>query len=493
MDSNYDHIIIPQDLWLEAIRLHPPDVAKGLMKEALEANVRFEKLWIKSAELETLDEDKREVYAKAREAIPKSALIWKKSIALTPPEQVLTLLRQAVEYLPDAVEFSRALSVLLPCEEADQVLGEATGKNPNDLRTWIAAAGLQEQEDELDLASKIIECSVWYFTKKGVEITRNDWLKEAVDAEKSHLKHTCHEIIRRIISWNVPEQDWLSTWLEDVKSFISSNSINCARSVYTTIVEDKNYSRMESVWLDYANFELKHGNADSLMKVLKQAVEPQHCNKSESLWLMLASRTRSLLKKRSILMRALNANPNSENILLAGVELDIEIGNFAYARQVLTDAYEANPYNEKFVLAAVRLEKEDRNLTHARRILANARIVNPNNEKILLSAVELEIETGNLARAKQMLVNARDAIPNSVMIVIVLAAIEFKMQNGDSSDIGQILSDARMSVKSAQLVTRILFKPWTKPSRVLFKPWTKPESQDEMRRRLKRAQRKFLR
>jgi hypothetical protein len=92
--------------------------------------------------------------------------------------------------------------------------------------------------------------------------------------------------------------------------------IDCARSVYMTLVEDKNYFREESVWLEFANFELRHVDADSLKFSSKRL--SRKSGKSESLWLMLADQTRSdLVEYRDTLVDAYKANPNSKKILLA--------------------------------------------------------------------------------------------------------------------------------------------------------------------------------
>uniref|UniRef100_A0A6G1S430 Pre-mRNA-processing factor 6 n=1 Tax=Aceria tosichella TaxID=561515 RepID=A0A6G1S430_9ACAR len=423
-----EHIPKSPDLWLEAIRLHPPDIGKALMVKALKEIPRSEKLWTNAAELESNDESKRRVYAKAREIIPKSSLIWKKSVELESPESARVLLRQAVECCPDSVDLWLALAKLSPYEEANQVLKEANEKNPLERSIWITAAKLQETVGKLDLIEKIIKLSVSDLAERGVEINRNDWLKEAMDADRANFKCTCREIIRRIIGWNIQEQERLQTWLDDAKSFIVSGSINCARAVYLTIVEDKSYSRMESVWLEYANFELKHAAAhhqeSQVVEVLRRAVEPLNCGKSEALWLMLANQLRAdPIECRRILAQAHEANPNSEKIVLAAVELEMENNNSKIARRILADAC-MSAKTAQLVMRSAKLEWSLGNLDEAVRMLKAGVQEYKNHAEFYLSLGQIEEQRGDLMKAKEWVSSGLKFNPTSVELWINMAHLE---------------------------------------------------------------------
>lgn len=422
--SACEHIPKSVDLWLEAIRLHPPDYSKALTLHALKEIPRSEKLWIRAAELELNEESKRRVYEKARQIVPRSVEIWKRSVDLESPEQARASLRHAVECCPDVVELWIALAKLLPYEEANQVLKEANEKNPKDRSVWIAAAKLQERVDKLDLVEKIIKLSVSDLAEKGVEIKRHEWLIEAMNADKANFKCTCREIIRRIIGWNIPVQDRLQTWLDDAKSFIVNGSINCARAVFMTVVEDKNFSRMELVWQEYANFELKHGHFDSLVAVLKQAVEPQHCANSESLWLMLADQLRSEPNEcRRILAQAHDANPNSEKIVLAAVELEVVNGNSKVARRILADAC-MSARTAQLVMRSAKLEWSLGNLDEAVRMLKSGVQEYKSHAEFYLSLGRLEEQRGDINKAKEWVLGGLKFNPTSVELWISMAHLE---------------------------------------------------------------------
>lgn len=51
----------------------------------------------------------------------------------------------------------------------------------------------------------------------GVEINREHWMKEAMEAEKSGSVHTCQTIIKSIIGQGVEDEDRKDTWMEDAE------------------------------------------------------------------------------------------------------------------------------------------------------------------------------------------------------------------------------------------------------------------------------------
>lgn len=67
----------------------------------------------------------------------------------------------------------------------EQVLNKARENIPTDRQIWITAAKLEEANGNVQMVDRIIERSVKTLAANGVEIHRDHWLKEAVDAEKS--------------------------------------------------------------------------------------------------------------------------------------------------------------------------------------------------------------------------------------------------------------------------------------------------------------------
>lgn len=54
-----------------------------------------------------------------------------------------------------------------------------------------------------------------------MEIHRDHWMKEAVDAEKAEAVLTCQAIIKHVIGYGVEDEDRKHTWLEDADNFTS--------------------------------------------------------------------------------------------------------------------------------------------------------------------------------------------------------------------------------------------------------------------------------
>jgi len=423
------------DLWLEAMRLHPPDVSKKLIVKALKAVPRSVKLWVTAADLENNDDSRRMVYSKARQLIPKSVLLWKKSAELESPEQARAILREAVECCPDAVELWLALARLEPYEEAKQVLVRASEKNPTDRSIWITAAKLQEQVGNEKLIESIIKRAIEELSRKGVEIRRNEWFSEAINADRANFKVTCRQIIRHVIELresppgdSKKEKDddtrQLASWLEDVKYFLDQNSIDCARAMFSCIIEHKDYCKRESVWLEYAQLEQKKGSPDKLIDVLRKSVEANHCRRSEALWLMLVDAMRHDINTcRRLLSDALDANPESERIVLAAVELECDNGNHKEARRILADAC-MSAKTAQLVMRASKLEKSLGNLEEAIRILKQGVGEFKNFPDFYLSLGQIEEQRNNKSQAKSWYSEGLKFNPTSIELWISMAHLE---------------------------------------------------------------------
>lgn len=117
-----------------------------------------------------------------------------------------------------------------------------------------------------------------------VEINRDQWLKDAVDAEKSGSVHTCRALIRNVIGIGVEEEDQVETWIEDAQSCETEGAFECGRAIFTHAL--KLHPTRKQLWLDAVEFEKKHGTREQYEDLLSNAV--QHCPKVEVLWLMLA-------------------------------------------------------------------------------------------------------------------------------------------------------------------------------------------------------------
>lgn len=379
---------LSEDLWLEAARLQPPDTAKAVIAQAARHIPTSVRIWIKAADLEDETKAKRRVYRKALEHIPNSVRLWKAAVELENPEDARILLSRAVECCSTAVELWLALARLETYENARKVLNKARENIPTDRQIWTTAAKLEEANGNHHMVEKIIERAITSLSANGVEINREHWFKEAVEAEKGGHVHCCKAIVKTIIGNGVEPEDQKHTWMEDAENCANQGAFECARAVYAHALAT--FPSKKSIWLRAAYFEKNHGTRESLELLLQRAVA--HCPKSEVLWLM-------------------------------GAKSKWLAGDVPAARGILSLAFQANPNSEEIWLAAVKLESENSEYERARRLLAKARGSAP-TPRVMMKSAKLEWALNDLDAALKLLDEAAKAFPDFAKLWMMKGQIE---------------------------------------------------------------------
>jgi len=82
------------------------------------------------------------------------------------------------------------------------------------------AAKLEEANGNIHMVEKIIDRSLTSLTVNGVEINRDHWFQEAIEAEKSGAVNCCQSIVKAVIGIGVEEEDRKQTWIDDA-DFVS--------------------------------------------------------------------------------------------------------------------------------------------------------------------------------------------------------------------------------------------------------------------------------
>lgn len=72
----------------------------------------------------------------------------------------------------------------------------------------------------IHMVDKIVDRALSSLTANGVEINRENWFQEAIEAEKSGAVNCCQAIIRAIIENGVEEEDRKQCWIDDAE-FVS--------------------------------------------------------------------------------------------------------------------------------------------------------------------------------------------------------------------------------------------------------------------------------
>ncbi|KAL6074511.1 Pre-mRNA-processing factor 6 [Balamuthia mandrillaris] len=363
------------DVWLEAASLHTPSDAKAILATAVRHVPHSVKLWLQAAHLEKDVKAKRRVLRKALEFIPNSVKLWKAAVELEHPDDARIMLSRAVECVPHSVTMWLALAKLETYENARRVLNKARETIPTDPRIWITAAKLEEANGNEDGVNNIIKRAVKSLSAHQVVIDREQWIKEAENAEHSGFPATCQAIVRETIGIGVEDVDRKDVWMEDAESCLAHGSVQTARAIYAHALTV--YPGKKSIWLREAYLEKNHGTAESLDQLLKKAVA--YCPRAEILWLMAAK----------------------EKWLTGDVD---------GARAVLAEAFRANPDSEQIWLAAVKLESANKEQDRARDLLSRARD-RAGTERVWMKSAALEREIGNLDEAEKLLDEALKRYP----------------------------------------------------------------------------------
>ncbi|XP_066910794.1 pre-mRNA-processing factor 6-like [Clytia hemisphaerica] len=416
-----------EDVWLEAVRLQPKELSKGVVAQAIKQLSQSVRLWIKAADLEDERAAQKRVFRKALENIPNSVRLWKAAVELEDPEDARILLTRAVECCPQSVELWLALAHLETYENGRRVLNKARENIPTDRQIWITAAKLEEANGNTPLVDKIIERGVTSLSSNGVEINRELWIVDAEEADKAGATYTAQAIIRTVIGIGVEDEDRKHTWIEDAESCAVHSAYECARAIYAYAL--KTFPNKKSIWLRASYFEKNHGTRESLETLLQSAVK--HCPKAEVLWLMGAKSkwmAGDISAARNILSLAFQANPNSEEIWLAAVKLESENNEDERARQLLTKARMSAPTARVF-MKSVRLEWVLGNLRQAKEMLKEALRKYDSFPKLWMMKGQLHEEEKDLYEATQAYRNGTKKCPTSIHLWILLAKLEEKQGN----------------------------------------------------------------
>lgn len=459
------------DIWLEAVRIHPPDTAQSLMVKAIKENPRSVKLWIKAADLENDIHVKRKVYEKARDMVPKSALLWKKSVELEAPDEAGKILREAIQCCPDSVELFLALARLEPYEQAKEVLAKASERHPTERAVWIMKAKLEEAVGHDDMVPAIIETAIDTISKGGgggEEIKRDEWLAEAADADKARFKRTCHEIIKHVIGLKqatatttlatepvvgAGEDDEKKTKGKEKeretkrrKRTATAGLVVAKREKDCVHVDggddaDSTSRRKppppQEAWMEDIRKFVAGGSLECARAVYEFIVGDRSCRQVESNWISYAEfeqRHGTGESYESVLRRAVSSENCSKSESLWLLLAKFKRQNLLDTRQILSNALDANPDSERIFLEAVELECENGNYKEARRILADA-CMSAKTPQLVKRASKLEWVLGNLDEAVRMLKAGASEFKDYPDFYLMLGQIEEQRNNLDQAKI----------------------------------------------------------
>jgi len=298
-------------------------------------------------------------------------------------------------------------------DNAKSVLNKARKQIPTERQIWIAAAQLEESNNETEhmeaIIEKVIKRSIQSLQNNGVEIYREHWIQDAKKCEKEQFPVVCGAIVRSVIGIGIEAQDHENTWKVDIEQCLSDDlaekSIHTARSIYAHALSlyPVPSPTTPNFWEDAAYFERKYGTADQLESLLQEAVKV--CPTNETFWLMAAkSKWQSkhdVDLSRKILASAFKVNPNSEEIWLAAVKLEQENGEPIRARKLLMRARDKAD-TKRVWMKSVKLEWQLDNLVDALRLVRKSIEKYPTFYKLYLMYGQMLEQQNDLAKARQV-------------------------------------------------------------------------------------------
>jgi len=419
-----------EDVWLEAARLHPVEVAKSILANAVLHIPTSVKVWLQAAELEQQEARKKAVLRRSLEFVPNSVKLWKAAIELENVSDARIMLARAVECVPHSVEMWLALAKLETHENARKVLNLAREAIPTERATWITAAKLEEAHGNGHLVGRIVEKMIVSLAQYQVVIDREAWLKEAEECELAGAPLTCVAIVRNTVQLGVDPEDRLKTWMDDAEALLAHSppAKETARAVYAYALEV--FPSKRALWQMAAMLEKEFGTPASLESKLKEGVK--FCPQAEVLWLMAAKEKwtveGNVPAARSILLEAFTANPNSEQIWLAAVKLEWENNELVRARLLLQKAREAVKTERTFLKSAL-LERELEDYEQELRILDEAIAKFPAFAKLYMMAGQAaDSGLGQFARARNYYLQGLKMCPNSVPLWGLLIRLEERVK-----------------------------------------------------------------
>ncbi|KAH9260592.1 hypothetical protein BASA81_001059 [Batrachochytrium salamandrivorans] len=489
-----------EDVWLEASRLEPTNTeAKSMLYKAVTLHLpKSVNLWLAAADLEitmteagelvlldsigsfqrrreitntTTDgqsgefamrlEKRKQLVNQALGRIPNSAKLWQQAIAMeikdADAQQQLVI--QAKQACPDSVDFYLCQARLeVNPQIAQKHLNDARKRFPGEIRIWIAACRLVEEQNGSSIQlAQIVSQAMIRIAAAQAHVDRQVWLTQAEQCEVDAYPNTCEAILRQSLGMGIDLVDRFPTWKADAQSFASHNFPLCARVCLEILVDT--FADSKEAW----DVRIRHSTSNSGEKiaVLRRAVTA--IPTFERFWLMLAKETwkaeaesalgvGGLQQANAILIEAFKHCPDAgEELWFAAATLANEVSAMK-AREVFAQAREACGNDSERVWI--------KSIVHERRILSTSTVEEetlcrlaltkfPKSDKLHLMLGQV-LELANKEAAKQIYIDGTIACPRSVPLWLSLARVE--EESGNLVRARAVLDSARAKLDTAPML-----------------------------------------
>ena len=414
-----------EEIWLAAASLNTNDNAKIVLANAVQHIPQSVNVWLAAADLEGDTSSKKRVLRKALEYIPTSVKLWKAAVSLEEQRSdARALLSRAVELIPHSIELWLTLARLETPQRARQVLNKARHAVATSHEIWIAACRLQEQEGQGETVAGLMGNAVAALKKNGVELPREEWLREAAKCESNGSIYTCQAIIKNTIFLGIDEEDRYDRWSEDAEAMLNEGKTETSRAIYAYALQV--FPDRANLWNRAADLEKRHGSREAQLALLQMAVES--CPHAEILWLKAAKEcwmAGDVLRARQILEDAFRANPESEQIWLAAIKVEAENKELDAARALMFKARAVAGTDRIWMKSAV-FERQHTSLDAALTTVEQAISKFPTFDKLYMIRGQILKDLGNVSGAKEAFALGLKKCPNSIPLWILSSKLEEK-------------------------------------------------------------------
>lgn len=429
-----------EKVWIESIRIHRNSnegtkLCKKILNEALSLNSSSESLWFLGVELENPADivSKKRILMKALEYLPENAKFWKALVDLeNNDEEKLRLLQKSTELCPEDWELWINLINLSAYKDAKNLLNKARKALPKQHKVWITALKLEERENSslaLLKLSSMLRKGISELEKNSASCGIDTWLKESVEAEAEGFEKTCQALIENVCSLVPAGENKLSTLIH----YAEQHSGNTSKYIYQQII--KEYPNDIGCWVRlFASLKQDRDSQKQLNDYYSQAIalnpetELFYLMFAKDMWLLAGD----IARARSILEDAIHSLPQSENVWLARVKLEVRTSNYARAYEISKLSLELNGklsariwYKHIHLLRFCLFEKMDFASTED---LLNASIkaldLFPDNYRLYLQRAQILVELDDRMSARDVLSVGTRKCPTAVEVWCALADID---------------------------------------------------------------------
>ncbi|AMD20985.1 HEL296Cp [Eremothecium sinecaudum] len=423
-----------EDVWLENIRLNQSDLAycKDLVAQAVQFNVRSERLWLKAVELEQEQFNKARVVRKALQQVPKSETFWKMAVQLESNRNAaLRVLEKATDLVPTSISLWTALIKLQDLAHKRETLDKARKAVSDNEALWIITAEIEEESGTADKAQlvKLLREGIELLRKGDKCLTLEEWMVHCknIEAERSYPL-----TISALLEVVLAEQSADSADLLATIDGLGDDAFYTKKEAIAYLLS-KEPSRL-SIWTAFINLGRKTGKMKEIYDACDRLLFEQNIIKERPVLLLIYvkeiwKRLNDVHGANKVLERGLKILPSYLDFWLAKIKLQIAMSKNQEAERTFilaintlgidsTTNLERLWYKYASFLRFLGKNKQ------AVEILNDAIAKYPACEKLRLQLSQVYVEMSLLSEAREVLTIASKEFPSRPKFWVQLAKLD---------------------------------------------------------------------